>query len=161
MLHQADSYVRNANSDSSRKQRGQCTENWSIKYILPFNKVLFLFGYLNKITSNVFKISPPSPTENVTLKCDACDTEFKKPSKFRQHQETKCGTRKPYLCNLCGSSFISENTLRVHSTIHTEKKHFLCPICGSSFLSKGELKVHERTHTKETPFKCDVGHYFI
>lgn len=47
-------------------------------------------------------------------------------------------------------------TLNAHLMIHTGKKEFLCNYCGSSFLSKGQLQTHERSHTKEKPYFCTV-----
>lgn len=51
---------------------------------------------------------------------------------------------------------MTQNTLHVHTLIHSGEKKHLCNYCGNSFLSKGQLKVHERCHTKEKPFKCNA-----
>lgn len=73
---------------------------------------------------------------------------------FRLHKESKCGTIRSFVCNVCDSKFLTQNTLNAHVQIHTGVKKHLCNYCGASFLSRGQLQIHERSHTKEKPFQC-------
>lgn len=77
-------------------------------------------------------------------------------SQLSIHMQTKCGTEKTFICNVCGKAFLTNANLIQHSVIHSEKNKYLCDFCGKGFALKGELKVHERSHTKEKPFTCQV-----
>lgn len=89
--------------------------------------------------------------------CTVCGAQFRTLAQLSSHKNTKCGTVKRFTCKMCGSKFMTQNTLNVHFTIHKGEKTHLCNYCGNSFLSKGQLKVHERSHTGEKPFKCEVS----
>lgn len=89
--------------------------------------------------------------------CTVCGAQFRTLAQLAAHKSTKCGTVKRFTCKLCGSKFMTQNTLNVHFTIHKGEKTHLCNYCGNSYLSKGQLKVHERSHTGEKPFKCEVS----
>ncbi len=45
---------------------------------------------------------------------------------------------KPFACELCGSRFKRQGTLRRHMGVHTGEKPFVCQLCGKGFTRQGE-----------------------
>ncbi|KAL0615963.1 Zinc finger protein 25 [Plecturocebus cupreus] len=59
---------------------------------------------------------------------------------------------KPYKCNQCGRTFISNSDLIVHHKTHTGEKPYECNECGKSFSRSSYLIISQRTHTGEKPY---------
>ena len=61
-----------------------------------------------------------------------------------------------HICQICGSSFSNEASLKKHSLIHLVGKHH-CPFCSHSFKRKDQLKAHiKRDHPDENASIVDV-----
>ena len=55
---------------------------------------------------------------------------------------------KPYKCDMCGQSYSTQGTLKVHIRSHTGERPYKCVECGRGFITSGQLKKHSRTHNK-------------
>ncbi|KAL7990978.1 hypothetical protein Chor_014408, partial [Crotalus horridus] len=113
--------------------------------------------------------------EEKPYKCDACNLQFATSSNLKIHArgdltglmelfkmepegmilQGKHGFmclwhslgEKPYICGICGKSFISSGELNKHFRSHTGERPFICELCGNSYtdiknLKKHKLKVH-------------------
>ena len=52
------------------------------------------------------------------------------------------------MCNLCGQSYSTQGSLKVHTRSHTGERPFKCGECDRAFITSGQLKKHSRTHNK-------------
>ncbi|XP_073405486.1 oocyte zinc finger protein XlCOF7.1-like [Dendrobates tinctorius] len=68
------------------------------------------------------------------------------------HQEATT----PYICSVCGRSFISDLYLAEHMKKHSVEKLHRCNECGREFEYRSRLIVHQRTHNGDKPHKCEV-----
>ncbi|MXQ84833.1 hypothetical protein E5288_WYG021484 [Bos mutus] len=50
---------------------------------------------------------------------------------------------KPYICGICGKSFISSGELNKHFRSHTGERPFICELCGNSYTDIKNLKKHK------------------
>jgi uncharacterized Zn-finger protein len=82
-------------------------------------------------------------------KCDFCIKSFVSNHKLLHHLKSHEGTR-PYNCNMCNLGFFTFTALEEHKSImHLNIKRFNCDICGSSFKHEVSLKVHLDGHIEE------------
>ena len=118
-------------------------------------------------------------------KCDheGCDRAFRDKYELRRH--LRIHEEKQYICNTCGSRFVTNGDLQSHirdvhlnirpfqcphcdtawptkyrmekhiKRIHLKLKPAMCEICGKSFANKTELNLHKTTHSGEKKYKCD------
>lgn len=49
----------------------------------------------------------------------------------------------------------TERCLKVHNLVHLEQRPFVCQVCTKSFISNSKLKQHLNIHTGERPYKCN------
>uniref|UniRef100_T1GJ21 C2H2-type domain-containing protein n=1 Tax=Megaselia scalaris TaxID=36166 RepID=T1GJ21_MEGSC len=49
----------------------------------------------------------------------------------------------------------TERCLKVHNLVHLEQRPFVCQVCSKSFISNSKLKQHLNIHTGERPYKCN------
>ena len=61
---------------------------------------------------------------------------------------------KPFMCDLCGTSYRQKITLQRHKLTHSKVNSFHCTTCGKYFRHKHYLVQHERVHTGSKPFPC-------
>ena len=57
-----------------------------------------------------------------------------------------------FSCEICGSAFSWNSSLKIHMWIHTEEKPFPCKVCGSAFSHNSSLRKYMQTHKRETIF---------
>ncbi|BFZ23328.1 hypothetical protein BsWGS_26367 [Bradybaena similaris] len=94
--------------------------------------------------------------KNIGCDCDQCGLSFPFPSKLRLHLMSKHNATKPYMCEICGSSFAEKNMLTTHKNIHSGEKKYECPTCGRRFLLKTTLNNHRQTHLDRRPHTCSI-----
>merc|ERR1719510_2175107 len=103
----------------------------------------------------------------IILRCDKCDFEFKSAYYMHQHFEQVHGvtpdlTLSDYQCHHCSAPFNSQETLKHHLKYVHEKvvKPYLCDKCDKSFRSNGDLQRHMKyTHEGIKEFQCDICDY--
>ena len=77
----------------------------------------------------------------ITIKCEICDKEFKNNIGLRQHIKNTHNFVKEHQCNICQKVF----QLRKQLISHGNKKHHKCVLCGKTFSKEGSLKKHINT----------------
>lgn len=133
-------------------------------------------SHTNKKSKTLLKI-PIKPTYLNDVRIDHSEKDINKPKKkyrypvkssvcphcgkvfmtkhINVHILSHTGIR-PYKCNECSKTFITEHFLKVHQKIHTAPKMFKCDVCIASFITKMALKLHTLVHTEEKQFTCEV-----
>lgn len=89
------------------------------------------------------------------FKCDECQKTFVTNWTLSIHKRLHTGV-KPYHCDECDKSFSQKILLERHKLKLKGKYRFKCEQCTKTFLFKGDLARHERTHSGQKPFQCDV-----
>ena len=60
-------------------------------------------------------------------------------------------------CVLCGTTFISDTTYKIHMrTVHEGNYEFSCTICQKGFTNKGNLDGHMNKHKGIKPYACTL-----
>ncbi|XP_055863608.1 zinc finger protein 502-like [Biomphalaria glabrata] len=93
---------------------------------------------------------------NFCFPCDKCELTFLFPSKLKIHQMSKHNASKPYICEVCGSSFAEYNMLVSHKNYHFGNRKFQCVMCGRRFVLRSTMKSHMPTHLEEKPHICII-----
>ncbi|XP_073841670.1 uncharacterized protein isoform X2 [Musca autumnalis] len=86
--------------------------------------------------------------------CSQCDYESTTTRDLKIHIRRRHTGEKPYICEICGDSFVRSYDLKKHSYKHTGEKPYKCPICPKTFRVSSKLAKHKRVHTGERPFIC-------
>ena len=94
--------------------------------------------------------------------CDFCDQQFANDTDLVVHMKTHTGD-KPYLCTICGSSYVKRKYMRFHKKFyHTLLPQCVCDVCGKICRTNSQLKQHKMSHepqrdTKKThPCRCEI-----
>ncbi|XP_063828495.1 zinc finger protein 260-like isoform X2 [Ostrinia nubilalis] len=86
------------------------------------------------------------------LSCSSCGKVFKKTNHLKRHEMTHAN--RPFKCNMCPKSFLSESILKEHLNVHCNLKPYNCSLCLKSFAFISTLKKHLKTHTRERGYMC-------
>ncbi|XP_018335336.1 zinc finger protein 391 isoform X27 [Agrilus planipennis] len=87
--------------------------------------------------------------------CDICGKTVSSADSLRDHILIHKNSRS-YECTECGKRFNTSSTLAVHRRTHTGVKKFACDLCDKRFTQRSPLVIHRRIHTGEKPYKCDL-----
>nr|XP_056703996.1 zinc finger protein 501-like [Euleptes europaea] len=85
--------------------------------------------------------------------CPVCGKSFATTSSLKVHWNTHTGA-KPYVCSQCGRRFSQSSTLTSHERTHTGEKPYKCVECGKGYSQSAYLISHQRIHTGEKPYTC-------
>ncbi|XP_013416985.1 putative mediator of RNA polymerase II transcription subunit 26 [Lingula anatina] len=92
--------------------------------------------------------------------CEKCAYSTKKKEHYLRHIKDVHTNQRPFLCDLCGTSFKRADALRQHRVIHMEKKsrifRFKCSTCDKPFRSRAHLAEHMAMHTSIRSFLCEI-----
>ena len=87
--------------------------------------------------------------------CDECGQGFKTKDHLRRHHNGRHSKFTPIVCSFEGCNVkLKKEGLRRHTLIHTGDRPFECENCEATFLSNNALGRHTLTHSGEKPFKC-------
>lgn len=96
-------------------------------------------------------------------KCSDCDRVFSRKVQYEKHIRQHVPIPDFDLsdivginCEVCGKTFKSEKSLRIHSKRHIEKNKITCVICGKKFCKRSSLKLHLRVHNHLRKYECDM-----
>ncbi|CAH0554617.1 unnamed protein product [Brassicogethes aeneus] len=88
--------------------------------------------------------------------CDICGSCFNRKSDLLDHSESHSSEKK-YICPYCGKSFKRRTVLGKHVRIHTHPREAICELCGKAFNDKSTLKTHIMLiHEKSRNFYCKL-----
>ena len=94
--------------------------------------------------------------------CPLCNYESKYSQNIRSHYLIHMNV-KPWICEICGSAFVSKCNLRHHMVAHSNDRPFKCVTCGMGFKQKVVLQQHVARHNEDRQFVCEQcgkGGYF-
>lgn len=60
----------------------------------------------------------------------------------------------PFACTTCGKRFLAEQSLRIHTKVHSDKRSCVCEICGKAYKHKCDLGNHYAVHTGQLMYSC-------
>ncbi|XP_075150721.1 uncharacterized protein LOC142224821 [Haematobia irritans] len=88
--------------------------------------------------------------------CPECDYATTTSTHLKLHIRRHHTGEKPYVCEVCGNSFLTSYDLKKHFYLHTGEKPYKCSICPKSFRVSSKLTKHRRVHSGDRPFKCAI-----
>ncbi|XP_045538535.1 zinc finger protein 184 [Papilio machaon] len=93
--------------------------------------------------------------------CEQCPKMFGSVKLLKMHMKTHervlRGTT--FHCTYCGKGFFESYSLQVHERTHRNERPFLCEICNTSFGTNSSLKRHLKvSHNSAKPFECPTCH---
>jgi KRAB domain-containing zinc finger protein len=92
-------------------------------------------------------------THKGLFECGYCDQVLNNQEELSNHIEICMSVQRPYKCNNCKASFLSEAELSNHLT-YKHMPVYKCELCEKQFLYKYSLMYHvNNTHTSETRLK--------
>ncbi|XP_031766337.2 zinc finger protein 568-like [Galleria mellonella] len=114
-----------------------------------------LFGrHKKKIYTNVTDRVIPFKMAGNSYECQICNFDFETFGAIERHMNTHY---RNYVCNECGSGFITKQRLKVHTySLHAHNvKTIYCDICKKEYTSHKKFKIHyDVVHKMLRKIKC-------
>ena len=107
---------------------------------------------------NIMKILKKLMKDQIKIKCEICDKEFKTKNGLKNHFNITHDLEKEHHCNICQKAFNILNQLTTHmKVVHSKnKKHHKCDSCGKEYSQTGHLNRHiNAIHNSQKDHKCD------
>ena len=120
------------------------------------------FLYESKLARHIQTVHDKVP---VTHECPVCHLKFTNyldlVKHFRANKSHEITKR--FHCKICNKGFSRNCEMQIHLRIHTGERPYQCELCGTSFLSQSQLakhrkKSHQKVYAKTVemlPYKCD------
>ena len=126
----------------------------------------------HKIESVKFSGKYSSGASNACHQCEDCGRVFQGPKSLREHVDYVHKNIINFPCDLCPSTFVSENHRQNHKKkVHwqtfyrkplEERKAIPCDQCGLKFAEKSQVDRHVRTvHLKIKQYRCKICDTFF
>ena len=111
------------------------------------------FGFAQSLRLHTLRHAGERP-----FRCTVCSKTYLTSSHLKYHVAAVHGAVKQFVCHVCNKAFSYENSLRLHSMLHTGERPFTCASCGKSFVSRSGLRAHEDSHVNGGRHECDICH---
>jgi len=90
------------------------------------------------------------------FECHICHNRFTLKANLERHVQLHTEIKRPYVCDLCGSSYFTYPALKEHySNAHVDVSECKCTLCGKRFGSAKSLQRHLPSHSEERPHCCN------
>ncbi|XP_055352604.1 zinc finger protein 628-like isoform X2 [Paramacrobiotus metropolitanus] len=81
------------------------------------------------------------------VNCGICGKSYASKKSLKIHLRQHTG-EKPYACHLCPKRFSQTNILRTHLDFHAGRRDWACNICQKRFTQLAHLRTHQRIHSE-------------
>lgn len=89
--------------------------------------------------------------------CEECDLVFFSTWNSTRHmRRDTINSDKPFKCNKCQETFLTQNDLRRHQKREAGDLHFWCETCGGKFEDAAKLQDHKGLHTADKRHTCST-----
>ena len=156
--------MKRKHSDSMDHQCSTCGKKFNVDRVLKkhieqvHGKEDMKCKICNKGFSNIAAVEGHEQRHNkfefLEIQCDLCPKLVRE--EYLQNHKKKHRSQ-DRTCSLCEKVFKTNDELKNHELIHTERKRiFECKVCDAKMHSMRLLKSHSLIHTTETPFSCPI-----
>lgn len=90
--------------------------------------------------------------------CSKCDLEFKSLKEIANHRKSTDHKNTKYQCTICNKVYCSKYYKR-HMAYHKLDTPYVCDVCGKSFIQQGHFSRHRMTHDYDLPYQCQICPY--
>lgn len=93
-----------------------------------------------------------------TYHCSKCNLDFKTLKDLAKHRKTADHINTKYQCTICNKVYCSKYYKR-HMAYHKLDTPYVCDVCGKSFIQQGHFSRHRMTHDYDLPYQCQLCPY--